>query len=41
MNLVEITFTNGKVEIYPGDNWGYHLKREGISMLDVVSVYSV
>jgi hypothetical protein len=41
MELVQITFTNGKVEIYPGDNWGYCLKREGISMADVVSVYRV
>jgi hypothetical protein len=41
MDKVEITFKNGSVEIYPADNWGYHLKKEGISMSDVVSVYSV
>lgn len=41
MEKVQITFTNGKVEIYPGDNWGFYLKKEGISMSEVVSVYRV
>jgi hypothetical protein len=41
MEKVQITFTNGNVEIYPGDNWGFYLKKEGISMSEVVSVYSV
>jgi hypothetical protein len=41
MEKVQITFRNGNVEIYPGDNWGFYLARKGISMLDVVSVYRV
>jgi hypothetical protein len=41
MEKVQITFRNGNVEIYPGDNWGFYLAQEGISMLEVVSVYRV
>jgi hypothetical protein len=41
MDKVEITFTNGTVGVYPADNWGYCLKKEGISILDVQTVYSV
>lgn len=41
MDKVQITFKDGRVDVYPADNWGYFLAKEGISMLDVVSVYSV